>query len=264
MIRKVSFDEKNTMLPKIIIFITSLFFLPSQTQRAAHRDGCPSDWLRSQRAVSFLHPRGRVRVAQGARRVLASVGPRRRSVQLVLSLEGHRRVHQHVLLVPGVRHAARRPSAQVLQGRERVVAGRGCLHDQLVARARPHAFAESAKYLRRKSSEDTIERLFRRGYGEFPCVLSARQHPVAQYSTNNSDSSKIERCREEVERYPRARLASNEQTRERIDSVVYDKCWTELHTVLRRDLGDAWSRASQFLASTLAILPEEGINKILR
>lgn len=108
--RSLFFSRLKLFLPQ--------FFFSSQTQRVAHRDGCPSNGLRAQRAVPFLHPRGRIRVTEGARRVPASVGPRRRSVQFVFSLEGHRRVHQHVLLVPGMRHVTRRPSAQVLQGRK--------------------------------------------------------------------------------------------------------------------------------------------------
>lgn len=151
-----------------------------QAQCPAHRDGRPSDGLRAQRAVPFLHPRGRVRVAEGAGRVPAPAGPRRRAVQLVLSLEGHRRVHQHVLLVPGVRHAARRPSAQVLQGRERVVARGRRVHDQLVAGARPRALAEHLR--RRRRPGDTFKGLFRRCSRGVPCVRArVRPQHVAQF-----------------------------------------------------------------------------------
>lgn len=104
-----------------------------QAQCSANCDGRASNGLCSQRSLPFVHPRGRVRVTERARRVSSSPGPGRRVVQFVLSLEGYRRVYQHLLLVSCLRDAARRPAAEILQGRERVVARRRDMHDRLVA-----------------------------------------------------------------------------------------------------------------------------------
>jgi len=168
----------------------------SQAQRPAHRDGRPSDRLRAQRALPVVHPRGRVRVAEGARRVPAPAGPRRRAVQLVLPLEEHRRVHQYVLLVPSVRDAARRPPAKVLQGRERVVARGGRVHEQLVAGARPRALAESAEHLRGWSPEIALWKALPPA-GSPVCVRAHLRPTCCSISTRDSDSSKARALPEE-------------------------------------------------------------------
>lgn len=161
-----------------------------QAQCPTHRDGRPSDRLRTQRAVPLLHPRGRIRVAEGTRRVSASAGPRQRLVQFVLSLEGHRRVYQHIFLVSDVCHAARRPSAEVLQGRERVVARGRRVHDQFMAGTRPRTFTEHLR--RRNRPENMFKGLFRRPR-RVPRVRACVR-PRCSISTNNFDSSKTEHC----------------------------------------------------------------------
>lgn len=119
-----------------------------QAQCSANRDGRAPDGLCSQRSLPFVHPRGRVRVAERACRVSSSAGPGRRAVQFILSLEGYRRVYQHLLLVPCLRDAARRAAAEILQGRERVVARRRDMHDHLVAWTRLGSCGKLEKYLK--------------------------------------------------------------------------------------------------------------------
>lgn len=99
-------------------------------------DGSAAWRLRNELTAEKLHPRGRVRIGEGAGRLPAHPRQERRAVQLVLQVEGHRRVHQHVFLVPRVLHAARRrlhQSAEVARGRQRLVARPGRLHQRLVA-----------------------------------------------------------------------------------------------------------------------------------
>ena len=51
---------------------------------------------------------------------------------VVLQVEGHGGVHQHVLHVPAVRAAARRRARAALRGHQPVVAGRGHLHRRVL------------------------------------------------------------------------------------------------------------------------------------
>ena len=126
-----------------------LFFI--QTQRSADCNGRASNGLRSERSLPLVHSRGWVWVTERACRVSSSFGPRRRIVQFVLSLERYRRVYQHVLLVPRLRHVARRPAVKILQGRERMVERRWNMHDDFVARTRFGSCRKLEKHLKRSS-----------------------------------------------------------------------------------------------------------------
>lgn len=144
---KFHFRENFFSFP-LLTQISNQPFSVIQAQRSAHRDGRAPNRLRPQRAISLVHPRGRVRIAERARRVSAPPGPGRRALQLVLPVEGHRRVHQHVLLVSRLRDATRRSAVEALQRRERMVARRRYLHDEFVARARLSSRRKSQGHLR--------------------------------------------------------------------------------------------------------------------
>lgn len=177
----------------IITVCVIYFSLDVQAQCFAHCNGGSSDGLRAQLAVSFLYPCRRIRVAERTRWVSASTGPRRRSVQFIFSLEGHRRIHQHVFLVPGVCHDTRRPSTKVLQGCKRMVARGRRVHYQLMARTRSRTSTEYLKRnrpgIRLKGSSGS--------HGEIrACVRACVRPPTTRcsISTNDSDSSKTEHC----------------------------------------------------------------------
>lgn len=136
----------------------SKFLFLIQTQRSADRNGCASNGLRSQRSLPFVHSRGRVWVTERACQVSSSFGRRRRIVQFVLSLERYRRVYQHVLLVPCLRHVARRPAAKILQGRERMVERRWNMYDDFVAWARFGSCRKLEKHLKRSSQSSVNSR----------------------------------------------------------------------------------------------------------
>ncbi|KAL1470690.1 hypothetical protein MTO96_024107 [Rhipicephalus appendiculatus] len=114
----------------------------ARARRGADRDGRPAFGLRARFARSLVHPRGGLPVGEGAGRIPAPAGPQRYSVQRVPALEGLRRIHQHLLLVPPVRHAARATTAKGVPGHRCLVGGARHLPQRplegLQAQAGPH------------------------------------------------------------------------------------------------------------------------------
>lgn len=78
-----------------------------QAQRVADRDGRSSRGLRSDCAKTVVRARGQFRISQKVGRVPASTGRGRPKIQRVFSVERHRRVLRHQVLLPAVRNATR-------------------------------------------------------------------------------------------------------------------------------------------------------------
>jgi hypothetical protein len=113
-----------------------LLLLLFQPKRPADSDGGPAWRLWPHCTIPLLHPRGWIRVPRGTCCIFASPRHGRRALQLVLSVEGYRRIHQHVLFLSLVRYAARWLPPQVVPGRQWLVARSGHLHRRIVAESR--------------------------------------------------------------------------------------------------------------------------------
>ena len=115
-------------------------FLPSlwlfQSQRPADSDGGPSWRICPRCALSLFHPRGRIQVPKGTCRIFKPAGYRRRPLQLVLSLERYRRIHQTPISLPLVRYVTRWLPQQILPKHHWLVARTGHLHKRIVAGCR--------------------------------------------------------------------------------------------------------------------------------
>ena len=111
------------------LFLLSLWLF--QSQRPADSDGGPAWRICPRCAVPLLHPRGWIIVPKGNYRIFERPRQWRRPLQLLLSVEVYRRIHQKVLL-PFVRCAARWLPQQILPAHQRVVVRTGNLHRRIL------------------------------------------------------------------------------------------------------------------------------------
>lgn len=125
----------RTTLPIVVSECTTRLIIQNPDSSLMCLDGRTSWGLWDELTSTELHSCRWVRVGERVSRLPSHPWRKRRALQLVLQVEGDRRVHQHVLLVSRLFNASRRgldKSTQMVWRRQRLVARPRSLHKRLV------------------------------------------------------------------------------------------------------------------------------------